>query len=118
MHIIAGLALAIVAAWMVFPGRIHLQRWALERRYKAAGYRMQRGCNGAWANQAMFRLFSISNDIEELQRAQIPDTNELRRLQEEYVAAQKEDEFRREDCRKRGHVDTIPVKILSNAPPK
>ena len=118
MKIIGAFALVLLAAWCAYPGRLLFNRWQMERSYKADGYTMQRGCNGSWANQAMFKLYSLSNDLEQVQQSTIPDTNELARLQQEIVATQKELEFRDEDCRKRGHVDTIPVKLLSNASPK
>ncbi|TAK98815.1 MAG: hypothetical protein EPO07_11510 [Verrucomicrobia bacterium] len=118
LGIIGTVVAFLLVAWCAYPGRILFNRWRIERSYKAAGYTMQPGCNGGWANQAMFKLYSLSNDLEEVQQATIPDTNELARLQREIVAAQKEFEFRNEDCRKRGHVDTIPVKLLSNVSPK
>ena len=114
--VVAGITLALVAAWFVLVGRFHLKRWQVERSYEAAGYTMQPGCNGGWANQAMFNLWSVSNKIEEARQAPVPDTNELSRLQQEYVTAQKELAFREEDCRKRGHAGTIPVTILTNGP--
>jgi hypothetical protein len=119
LQIIVSLALALFASWFLFfGGRFQIQRWVVEQRYKAAGYRMQPGCNAGWANRAMFDLWSVSNRIEEAQWAPVPDTNELSRLQQEYVASQKELAFRDEDCRKRGHAHTVPVKILTNTPPK
>jgi PBP1b-binding outer membrane lipoprotein LpoB len=118
MRVAAVLALALLAAWCAFPGRLLFKRWRIEKNYKSAGYTMQPGCNGAWANQSMFKLYSLSNDLEEVQQSTIPDTNELLRIQREIIAAQKERAFRDEDCRQRGHVDTIPVKLLTNSPPR
>jgi hypothetical protein len=116
MWTVVGITLALLAVWCAFQGRLILQRRSVERSYVAAGYTMQLGCNASWANQATINLWSLSNELEQVQQSPVPDTNELIRIQQNIVAAQKEVAFREEDCRKRGHADTIPVKPLTNAP--
>ena len=85
-----------------------IPRKVVEYRYRAAGYEMRTGCNLWAAMDADISLFNLSNRVDELRKDSRTDTNELRRLQEEYVATKRRVEFLEADIRLRGHRHTFP----------
>jgi hypothetical protein len=99
----------VIVGFFSLVASVLTARAVVEYRYRDAGYEMRTGCNLGAAMHAETSLFTLSNRIDELREDSPTDTNELRRLQDEYAATKKRLEFLEADLRRRGHRGTVPV---------